>query len=87
MANSEDNRQPSKFGDGVEYDTIAYVAPYASFGYKMVLGNLWLFKGIVSMVLNLFKVFFTGCGNRICPFFYLTTLRLKTLWQLASVWG
>ncbi len=50
ISNIEDNPQPSMFGSGVEYDTMEYVAPYASFGYKMILSNLWLFKPIVSMV-------------------------------------
>ena len=50
ISNLEENRHPSKFGGSVEYDTMAYVAPYASFAYKLILGNLWLFKPIVSMV-------------------------------------
>ena len=50
ISNMEKKQQPTRFGDGVEYDTIQYVAPFASFGYKMVLGNLWLFSPIVSKV-------------------------------------
>ena len=50
ISNLEADRHPSKFGESVEYDTMAYVAPYASFTYKLILGNLWLFKPIVSMV-------------------------------------
>ena len=50
ISNLEKKQQPARFGKGVEYDTIRYVAPYASFGYKMVLGNLWLFGPIVSKV-------------------------------------
>lgn len=46
----EENPQPSRFGSSVEYDTIEYLAPHASFAYKLVLGNLWLFKPIVSKV-------------------------------------
>jgi len=48
----EEKQQPARFGKGVEYDTIRYVAPYASFGYKMVLGNLWLFGPIVSKIFS-----------------------------------
>ena len=33
-----------------------YIAPYASFVYKMALGNLWLFRGIVSNVSRIFTV-------------------------------
>ena len=50
VSNLEDEHQPSRFGDGVEYDTMEYIAPYANFGFKMVLGNLWLFGGLVSKV-------------------------------------
>ena len=50
ISNLEADRHPSKFGESVEFDTMAYVAPYASFTYKLILGNLWLFKPIVSMV-------------------------------------
>jgi len=52
MAKLEDTRQPSRFGHSVEYDTMSHVAPYASFGYKLVLGNLWLFKDIVAKILS-----------------------------------
>ena len=52
IVNLEDDRQPSNFGESVEYDTMGYVAPFASFGYKLVLGNLWLFKSLVSMILS-----------------------------------
>ena len=50
ISNLEKKKQPTRFGDSVEYDSIRYVAPFASFGYKMVLGNLWLFSPIVSKV-------------------------------------
>ena len=50
IANLEDKKQPSRFGDSVEYDTMSYVAPFASFGYKLILANLWLFRSIVSKV-------------------------------------
>ena len=29
-----------------------YVAPHASFGYKLILGNLWLFSSILSSILS-----------------------------------
>ena len=29
-------RQPSRFGDSVEIDTFRYIAPYTSFGYKLI---------------------------------------------------
>ena len=50
ISNLEKKQQPNKFGQGVEYDTMKYVAPFATFGYKMILGNLWLFHPIVSKV-------------------------------------
>ena len=55
MANAisrlEKHRHPSRFGTGPEYDTAAYSAYYASFGYKIALANLWLFSPIVSMIM------------------------------------
>ena len=48
----EETGHPSRFGDSVEIDTMEYVAPFASFGYKVILGNMWLFKPIVSMILS-----------------------------------
>ena len=47
----EKNRQPSRFGKGPEYDTAAYSAYYASFGFKMALSNLWLFSPVVSAIM------------------------------------
>ena len=37
---------------GPEYDSMAYLAPHASFLFKLVLSNLWIFKDIVSSVLS-----------------------------------
>lgn len=50
ISNLENNPQPSRFGAGVEYDTMRYVSPFASFGYKVALSNLWLFNPIISKV-------------------------------------
>jgi carboxypeptidase PM20D1 len=52
ITNLEEKQQPSRFGSSVEYDTMKYVAPYASFGYKLILGNLWLFSSILSSILS-----------------------------------
>ena len=55
MANAisklEKNHLPSRFGSGPEYDTAAYSAYYASFGYKIALANLWLFSPVVSAIM------------------------------------
>lgn len=48
----EDNPSPSRFGASVEYDTMNYVAPYASFLYRMVLGNMWIFSSSVSNIMS-----------------------------------
>ena len=50
ITNLEEKQHPTRFGSSVEYDTMKYVAPYASFGYKLILGNLWLFGSVVSSV-------------------------------------
>jgi len=47
----EKHRSPAKFSSGPEYDSMSYLAPHASFLFKMVLSNLWLFKDVVSSVL------------------------------------
>ena len=52
LANLEDKKQPSRFGHSVEHDTMLHVAPFASFAYKLVLGNLWLFDPLVSLILS-----------------------------------
>ena len=52
IAKLEDNPQPSQFGKGPEYDTIRYAAAHANFGFKMVMGNLWLFSGLISSRLS-----------------------------------
>ena len=56
ISNLEKKQQPNKFGQGVEYDTTKYVAPFATFGYKMILGNLWLFSPIVSRVCTMYSM-------------------------------
>jgi len=48
----ETNRSPARFRDGPEYDTFEYLAPHASFLYKIVLSNLWLLGDVVSSVLS-----------------------------------
>ncbi|KAF4532034.1 hypothetical protein B566_EDAN015013 [Ephemera danica] len=44
----EKKKLPSVLGDGPERYTFEYVAPYVSFGYRMVYANLWLFSGLMS---------------------------------------
>ena len=51
IANLEEKRQPSRFGKGPEYDTAAYSAYYANFGFKIALANLWLFSPVVSAIM------------------------------------
>lgn len=51
VSNLEKHRSPAKFSSGPEYDSMSYLAPHASFFFKMVLSNLWLFKDAVSSVL------------------------------------
>ena len=51
IANLEKHRSPAKFSSGPEYDSMSYLAPHATFLYKMVFSNLWLFKDILSSVL------------------------------------
>ena len=51
VANLEKHRSPAKFSSGPEYDSMSYLAPHATFLYKMVFSNLWLFKDILSSVL------------------------------------
>jgi hypothetical protein len=40
------------FGKSVEIDTFEYIAPHASFLYKTIFGNLWLFSGLLSSILS-----------------------------------
>jgi len=47
----EKHRSPAKFSSGPEYDSMSYLAPHASFLFKIILSNLWLFKDAVSHVL------------------------------------
>lgn len=46
----EEHRQPNRFGEGPEIDTIRYAAPHATYGYQLALTNLWLTSGIVSKI-------------------------------------
>lgn len=52
IAKLEDNQQPSHFGDSVESEMMAYIAPHTSFLYKMVIGNFWIFSGLMSKILG-----------------------------------
>ena len=52
LSSLEENRQPSKFGEGPEYETVNYLSAHVQFGYKIVLGNLWLFSGMISKLLS-----------------------------------
>ena len=56
VSNLEKYRQPSRFGQGPEYDTVRYAAAHANFGYKIVMGNLWLFSSLISSRLGNKKV-------------------------------
>lgn len=47
----EDNPQPSMFGQGPEADMLAYLAPKASWPFKMIYSNLWLFGPLVSRIM------------------------------------
>ena len=37
-------------GEGAEISTLEYVAPYASYGYRLGMANLWLFQPVVVSV-------------------------------------
>lgn len=56
ISDLEDNRQPSRFGLGPEYDTIRYASAHTNFGLKLAMGNLWLFSSIISYKLGNEKV-------------------------------
>uniref|UniRef100_A0A1B6DL87 Uncharacterized protein n=1 Tax=Clastoptera arizonana TaxID=38151 RepID=A0A1B6DL87_9HEMI len=43
VAKLEEYQQPIMFGKGPESATFEYLAPYASFGYRLIYSNLWLF--------------------------------------------
>jgi len=51
VVNLESNPHPAKFSEGPEYDSMSYLAPYATFVYKMALSNLWFFSNIISSIL------------------------------------
>ncbi|KAK7070834.1 hypothetical protein SK128_020072 [Halocaridina rubra] len=44
--------QPSMFGTGPESDLFNYLAPKASWPYKLVFANLWLFRPLLEMVMS-----------------------------------
>lgn len=48
----EDNPHKNLFGYGVEWNMLEQFASYASFLYKLVFSNLWLFSPIVSEVMS-----------------------------------
>ncbi len=52
VANVEEDKHPSRFGTSVEEDMLRYVAHAGSFPYKMVVGNLWMFSGLVSHLMS-----------------------------------
>lgn len=52
LANLEQNPHPSRFRDGPEYDSMSYLAPHATFLYKIILSNLWLLSGAIAAVLS-----------------------------------
>merc|ERR1719309_200359 len=52
IVNLEKHQHPAKFTEGPEFDSMSYLAPSATFLYKMILSNLWLLSEAVSMVLS-----------------------------------
>ena len=52
VAKLEANKQPSRFGTGVESDMFKYAAPHAGFGFRLIASNLWLFSGLFSGFLS-----------------------------------
>ena len=56
ISNLEENRQPSRFGLGPEFDMVRYASAHTNFGYKLAMGNLWLFSSIISYKLSNEKV-------------------------------
>jgi carboxypeptidase PM20D1 len=52
ISNLEQNRHPPLFKQGPEYDTMEYLAPHASFLYKVVYSNLWLLSGALSSYIS-----------------------------------
>eukprot|EP00096_Caligus_rogercresseyi_P012126 TRINITY_DN4996_c0_g1_i1.p1 TRINITY_DN4996_c0_g1~~TRINITY_DN4996_c0_g1_i1.p1 ORF type:complete len:606 (+),score=118.81 TRINITY_DN4996_c0_g1_i1:172-1989(+) len=53
MSSLEYNDQPARFGDGVEETMVKYIRPHSSFLGKLILGNLWLFRPLVSYAASL----------------------------------
>jgi len=48
VAKLEDQQQPLMFGQGPEYATFQYLAPFVSFWYRLMYSNLWLFSGLIA---------------------------------------
>ena len=51
MADLEKNKQPSRFGTGIETDTIRYSAAHTTFIYKIGMANLWFFGWLVELIM------------------------------------
>ena len=51
MADLEKNKQPSRFGTGIETDTIRYSAAHTTFLYKIGMANLWFFGWLVELIM------------------------------------
>ncbi|RWS11098.1 putative carboxypeptidase PM20D1-like protein [Dinothrombium tinctorium] len=47
------NAHRNMFGYGIEMDLLESIAPYASFPYKFVYSNLWLFEHILAYIFTL----------------------------------
>ena len=52
IAKVEKNHQPSRFGKGPEIDTLRYAAPHASYLYRLIFSNLWLFGDAIESVFS-----------------------------------
>ncbi|XP_040583301.1 N-fatty-acyl-amino acid synthase/hydrolase PM20D1 [Lepeophtheirus salmonis] len=53
MSNLEYNEQPARFGNGIEEEMVNYLRPHSSFVGKLILGNLWLFRPLISYIASL----------------------------------
>ena len=51
MADLEKKKQPSRFGTGIETDTIRYSAAHSSFLYQIGMANLWFFGWLVELIM------------------------------------
>lgn len=52
LHNLDQYQQPILFGQGPEADTFAYLAPKASWPYKLVYANLWLFRPLLALFMS-----------------------------------